>query len=312
MTPSIYRCSQQELYSCCLLGWTSCSENLAAFTAFKSKYDLAFVTTQLASVDDAKRLKGNQARSAQSETYRIELVALADQCRSNWQSLKRYIVEAFAPEMQKPQLEAAGQEYYTKATQNNWEAIESLNNFGETYIADNEAILASAGYMPLTFKPDFVAACTAFTAKHLQFMNQEETDEEGTQEKIEANNAIYTQLINMCLDGQEIFKNNEAKYKQFVFADILIKASSVGTAGIRGIVRDAATQLPIAGVSVTILGSSQSAITDIDGRYEIKPLAAGYYDVSFVVPNYQDIVINQHQVLTGTVSTLDVLLDKMP
>lgn len=312
MLQTNYRCSQQELYSCCLLGWTSCTNNLPAFTAFKSKYNAPFITTQLASVDAAKRLKGNQARAAQSETYRIELVLLAISCRNNFQALKRYIMEAYAPQMQKPQLEAAGQEFFTKATQNNWEAIESLNNYGEIYITDNATILGTAGYMPPTFATQFIADATAFTAKHLLFMNQEEADEEGTQEKVEANNGIYTQLIKMCLDGQEIFKNDPAKYKQFVFAEILIKASSVGQSGVRGTALDALTQLPVAGAEVLIIGSSESATTDADGKFEIKPLPTGTYDIRITCLGYQDQIIQQFHITTGIISTLDFLLAPLP
>jgi hypothetical protein len=310
MINSDYRCTQAELYLCCRLGFTSCSENLAAFTAFKSKYTSTYITTNLAAIDAAENLPGNQARSAQSETYRLELVELGNTCRSNFQSLKRYIDEAFAPEMQKPQYEAAGQQYYEKASQNNWAALSSLNTYADNYITAHTAILSSAGYMPSTFATQYSTDRDAFTAKHLQFMNQEEQDEEGTQAKIIANNDIYTSLINMCLDGQEIFKNDTAKYKQFVFADILIKASSAGTAGIRGKVTSSVDSSPIANAAIQILDTSYTTATDADGNYLIKPLAVGRYDVRFSAPPlYRDKVINNFQISTGTTSTLDAELD---
>lgn len=310
MNLPIYHCTQSELYICCRLGFTSCSENLAAFTAFKSKYTPAYITTNLAAVDAAENMPGNQARSAQSETYRLELVELANTCRSNFQNLKRYIDEAFAPAMQKPQYEAAGQQYYEKASQNNWAALTSLNTYADNYIAANTATLSSAGYMPPTFATKYTTDRDAFAAKHLQFMNQEEQDEEGTQAKIIANNDIYNSLINMCLDGQEIFKNDTAKYKQFVFAEILIKASSAGVAGLRGKVTSTVDGSAIEGALVTVLETSATTTTDADGNYLLKPIPAGKYSIRFVAaPQYNDKVIQNVNISTGVTSTLDTELD---
>ncbi|HRG59998.1 MAG TPA: hypothetical protein PK323_13670 [Bacteroidia bacterium] len=60
-----------------------------------------------------------------------------------------------------------------------------------------------------------------------------ELSQQGTEAKIIANNKVYSNLISMFLDGQEIYKTNELIRKQFVFEQVLNLVSGTGTASIK-------------------------------------------------------------------------------
>ena len=73
MTKPNYNCSQQELYTVAQTGWQSCTQHIAAFTAFSPFYNQAYADTQQKAVKDAANLPDEQARTAQSEVFRVEL-----------------------------------------------------------------------------------------------------------------------------------------------------------------------------------------------------------------------------------------------
>ena len=101
MTKPNYNCSQQELYTVAQTGWQSCTQHIAAFTAFSPFYNQAYADTQQKAVKDAANLPDEQARTAQSEVFRVELSQLATINLANWQKLKRYISKAWAPHPKK-------------------------------------------------------------------------------------------------------------------------------------------------------------------------------------------------------------------
>ena len=308
MTHPKYHSTMEHLYTICDMGWTSCSQFQPSFLDFKPRYTPTFIAACKAAIVAARSMRGNQVRGAVAEDLHITLVEQGARSRTDFQGLKRYIYGAFDTERQKPQYEAAGQQYYQKASENNWDAIESLNLYATNYISDNEAILANNDNMPPTFLATYLANAAEFRTTHQAFMQAGENAEEGTQAKVIANNGIYDTLIEMLLDGQYIFRDDDAIRKQFVFSELLERAGGVGTAGVRGTIRDNDSQLPVANATVHILNTNKTALSDLEGRYEIKPLANGLYDIRISAPGYEDIIITQHEVLVGVVSTLNVMM----
>ena len=308
MTTANYNCNTQELYSAARLGWDSCSEQLTDFTAFKAKYTAAFITAQLAEIDIAANLPDDQARAAKAESERINLTQIADTCLANWQKLKRYIADAFSTEQQKPNIESAGSEYYEKAGNYNWDSLQGLLTAGQTYIAANLAALQANQNMPAAFATSFSTDKTAFDNLHQQFLQSEELSQQGTEAKIIANNKVYSNLISMFLDGQEIYKTNEVIKKQFVFDQVLNLVSGTGTAGIKGYITADKTNTPIQGAIVAIEQNGKSAKTDQDGKYQILQVAANSYNIKIGAEGYTSKLIENVVVKTGTVSTLSATL----
>ncbi len=107
------------------------------------------------------------------------------------------------------------------------------------------------------------------------------------------------------LDGQEIFKSEDAVLKQFVFEQVLNLVSGTGTAGFKGNGTDAVTNLPLAEVLFYIKSSDKTTISGPDGKFSLTGLAAGDYEITASKEGYQDKKFTQ-TVKTGTVSNLDI------
>jgi len=311
MIKQSYNCSQQELYTACRLGWQSCQQHLADFSNLKARYNANFITDRLKEVEIAASMKDDQARGEQSEVLRINLQDIATTCLANWQKLKRYVADAFPDAEQKPRLESAGQSYYLPASQNNWDSMRGLLTSGSTFIENNFSNLTANENMPDTFKATFNDSKQKFEKIHQDFLDSEESAIINTETKITANNDIHGKLMSMFLDGQEIFKNQEAIQRQFIFTEVLNLVSGIGTAGIKGYITNSKTKSPIIGATIKLGQTNKSGISDESGRYEITQVASGKYPIVISAEGYQTTTIAEQEIKVGTVSTLSVELSPM-
>lgn len=307
-----YNCGQQELYTICRAGWSACSHNLTAFTAIKPKYTAAFIADQLANVADAANLPDATSRSGNSEVYRTDLIRLSIECVTKFKYLRRYIVGAYPRSERNMRLNIAGKKYLKGAINQNWESVNAMNTAGSKFITDNAAKLSDNLNMPTTFLADFDAASNAFLAQHTLFIDEENFLASLTDAKIEENNKIYHALMEMFGDGQTIFQNNKATKKQFVFSELHYLTSGAGTAGIKGSIVDANTDLPIEGVEVSIPKKSRTTTTDSNGRYEIIQIASGLYNIKFTKEGYQPISLEKYEIKLGTTSNLNQIMVPIP
>lgn len=310
MLQTNYNCSQSELYSICRLGWKSCEQHLNDFADFKARYSYQYIQDRLAEISNTENLADDQARGAISERLRTQLIEKADECTAAFQKLKRYIEDAYPSNQQKAQFDAAGQQYYTRATAYNWDSVASLNASVTRFVSDYLNDLTANLNMPLSFQSKVDNLRTEFTQLLQDFLNAEEDAKQKTEQKVNANNQLYADLIKMFKDGQEIFKKDTAEYKQFVFEQVLNLVSGTSTAGVRGYVTDGASGEPLANVQVSIVGKNKSTTTDNEGRFEMLQIAAGIYTIEFRLDTYQLYTSTNFEVKTGTVSKLDVNLTK--
>ena len=310
MTKANYTCTQPELYAVARTGWASYAANLAAFTDYRGYYLAPYGTAALAAIDAAEALPDAQARYANTEVYRTELITLADTCLARWQTLKRYIVTSFPEAAQKARLEEAGALRYEKARGYNWEELRMMNVSAVNFLTTHDAALSAGDNMPPSFPGSYSVDIEAFANKMQQFLNSEEQGIIDTNTKITANNEVYSTLINMFKDGQEIFRNQDPIRRQFVFETVLALITNPGAAGLRGKVISSLDGTPIQGAIVTVLEISLSTPTDADGNYLLKPIPVGRYSIRFVAaPQYNDKVIQNINISTGVTSTLDTDLD---
>jgi hypothetical protein len=310
MLRAIYNCTQQELYTICNLGWVSCNQNLADFSSFKAKYTMVFITTRQADVAAAQLLPDDQQRGEVAESLRVQLQEQSILCLNAWQKLKRYIADAYQPSLQKAKNEAAGQNYYATAASENWDDVQGLMTSGFTFITTNLADLTANQNMPATFEADFTTLRSDFNSLHQDFLDKEENAKIQTEEKQLANNNIYSALISMFLDGQEIYKNQPAIKKLFVFDQVLQLVSGPGVAGFKGIVTDnTIAHTPVPNATITIVETGVTTITGPDGKYQLSPVPAGTYQVTVHAVGYQPFIIAAQEVLVGTISTLNVTLN---
>jgi hypothetical protein len=311
-TQPTYNCSQEELYEICKTGWNSCSEFLPDFNNLKPKYTTPFITDKLNNVELAENLPNEQQRNEVSETLRIQLAAQNVLQLAIWQKLKRYIIDAYPQEIQKPKLEAAGQNDYAKAANENWQSANALYKQGLKFINDNFTTLTDNDNMPPTFKTTFEDGKTEFDKLHQKFIDAEENQKVQANEKLEANNLIHNQLMSMFLDGQQIFLNKPAIKDQFTFDKVLELISGVGTQGIKGKITNDQNTLPIPEATIAIKNSTLTTTTDSQGSYHIYQMAQGTYIALIQAPGFQDKTITTIEIKKGTITTLNATLIPNP
>ncbi len=161
-----YKCTKQELYSIAETIYNNLSDNLAAFTAYKTKYNAAYVTALRANRTTAKNLPDVEARNTVSETNRLELIPLAQACTDAFQMLKGYINDAFPEEQHSTKYDAAGQTKYAAATRQNWEELSGMNSSMNSFISTNLTVLTTKDFMPAAFPATVTAATSAFETKY--------------------------------------------------------------------------------------------------------------------------------------------------
>ena len=276
-----YPCSQADLYAVCRIGWNSYGENQTDFEAFNTLYTATYGTDALAEIEAALNLPGFQERDEAQETFHIQMTEAHATAIMKWKSLRSYIKHSYPPELQKPKIESAGYDHYSKAANKNWAETQLLMKAGQHFIDNNTADL-TAGGMPATFAAEYATATSGFLTLYDRFTDAEQDSQEATDEKINANNAIYSKLISMFEDAQIIYENDPSKRERFVFAQVyamITRPNGGDTISntevlIEGVVTDSSTGNPISGASVNTTpdGSTTtfSAVTDEDGAYELK------------------------------------------
>ncbi len=314
MITTTYKCSQQSLYAVCRSGWSSCNSFLAQFTAFSPLYDAAFITARQADITAAEALPDAEQRTEDSRTLRVNLKNAATNGTELWQSLKRYITKAYAADLADIKLDAAGQSHYSKAKNDDWGAVSRLLLDGQAFITANSADLTAGNNMPPTFGTTFNTVKSGYDTTYQSYITAGQSDEVETQTKVTANNAVHTTLMSMFLDGQEIFKSNEAVKKLFTFEQVLLNVEGPGIAGARGEITDSTTDNPITiSANLEFVGPTEYAtVSGPDSRYQASPLAAGSYILTVTCPGFQTLIINNVEIQTGVLKTLNIQLTPAP
>ena len=293
-----YPTPQEILYSVCLAAWNLCGASLQRFTDLKAFYTAAFVTDALQAVQDAKALPQSRETLAARKEARINLSNATRQVQANWQLLKVYITKAFAPDMAKTKLEAAGASLYNKASVDNWSGVRMLIEAANTFIANNLADLTANQNMPANFQATFLADGNACIDLSVTFARLNMEKEAATTAKQEANNAIYASVIEMLKDGQQIFKDDAAAKKQFTFSYLVSKYQAAGSASLKGSIVNHLGN-PVEGVVIASADGRYEATTDVTGRYRINRIVEGTYTFNITCLGYIPLV----QVITFVAGT---------
>lgn len=306
MARANYNCTQAELYTIVALGWASCLANLASFTSFSAAYVTGLVTARQADLVAAQTLPDFQARNAIAETFRLELIPLNSGVCNMFQRLKRYISIAFPAAQHQSQWDAAGLPYYAAAASYDWDATQQMLVSMTNYIALNSVALLANSNMPSTFSTDLSADSLAWNAKHTEFLAARQDAYVATEAKVNANNAIYADLIAMFSDAA-VLGFSPALAGQFVFSSLLTLISGTGVATLQGVITDDVTGLPIAGASVTLTNLGVTVTTTTTGEYNFPSIAGGNYDVQIDAVGYAQ-VLDSVTVTSGVTTTKDYAL----
>lgn len=301
-----YNCTQAELYAICTIGWKSYAENQPDFELFNTTYTPAFGTDAIAAVESAKALPDYQASNEATETAYIQMTTTADELNQKWRMLRSYIKASYPTEVQKPKLEAAGEEHYNRSVSRNWGETELMCTSAIAFITANSAELTTGG-MPAAFPTDFSDQHATFTTQYSTFTDSGQDEHEGTDAKINANNDIYDALQRMFEDGQVIYEKDPSKRERFIFARVkeLITSKPGGgseeTTTIRGTVIDNGTENPVSGATTVITDTELTATTDDFGEFIIEEVPLGTQEFVTTAEGY-DPLTQEEEIITDTPS----------
>ncbi len=298
---SKYHCTQPELYEVCRTGWENCRSELSKFSAFKARYNNAFIDARLLAVDAAEALPDEHVRNSHLKVALLAVKETAAGCLIQWQALKMYIHTAYGGELEKAKLDAAGMPYYADAAAGNSDAVKALMNDGLAFINENEVRLKFEKNMPASFPATFTTLKNLFATALKSFTKIEEDIRIQTAAKVAANNGIHEQVMEMFLDGQFIFRSEPAKKSKYVFDDVL-EIFAHHLADIKGTISTGVAHLPLAGAVVSIPELAESVVTDEEGRYDFGVIPHGNYTISIVKDGFAPQSL-QVEVPTGTTIT---------
>jgi hypothetical protein len=296
----------------CKFAWDGCNMQQAKFQNFSPKYDPGFIQTRKDEITHVIGIPDSASRSSYVEAVRIQLKEKARTCFDTWKKLKRYITVAFPESLQQVKLKAAGKGYYRNAFAFNWEACQGLLSSGSQFIAAESETLFRNNTMPESFPDEFNAARVTFEALYTNFQEGTRLAGQKTDEKLSANNQLFDNMMEMLLDGQEIFRHDPVIQKQFIFEQILLTVSGPGVAGCKGTVtsgtRDGA---PIEGALIT-LNNGNTCTTDDEGWYQFTQLQAGTYSLEVTAPGFVPLRIDNIEIKTGNMSNLHLQMQPDP
>lgn len=304
-----YPCSQMDFISAAKTAWQNFLLYVIVFSNFKALYKDSTAANAIKALDDSKKMPDVKQRNEKSETARKGLLGLNESCTDLFQRLKLYIDTAYSEDVRQIKYEAAGQQYYDGAMNNDWESTMMLMNAVTEFIEGHEVDLMANDNMPATFKNGAVDAETGFNELYENYKVFAETGV-ATAAKIKALNACYQTLNNMLNDGKRLFKKEEEIQQLFVFSSILAKINSA-KAGIAGLVTDELTDVAIVNATMTVKYENEPAFTlqiNADGSFN-EELKGGKATVIVMAPNYE-VATKVLEIPTGTTVRMDVKLKK--
>ena len=71
-------------------------------------------------------------------------------------------------------------------------------------------------------------------------------------------------------------------------------------------VLNANTNDVLTNATISILSLNKSVQTDIEGHFELSPIAAGFYNLKIEAPGYESFVIENFEIKIGTIRRLNI------
>ncbi len=306
MVKPMYNSSVDDLYLALQYGWDLTEQNLAALVAYKSKYTTAFVKTHREALRTAEDMPDQQARIAPTQAQRVDLLAKKEVVLTYFQFLVGYIEDAYQADKVKIMTQSAGQAKYAKAQNNNWSSVRGLLSSAITFIENNQADLVADDNMPLDFLMRFKQVRADFDAIYSLWNTDDSDTYNLTDAKINANNALYSTFMGVVSDAQKVFRNDVNLAQKFTFTALLGQIRGTSAAGVSGKVVIKGTTEVLANATISILLLNKSVQTDVEGRFELSPIAAGFYNIKIEAQGYEPFVMENFEIKIGTIRRLNI------
>lgn len=310
-----YLGKQQELYLYARLGWRNYLAHQAVFGTFSKYYTVLLGEEQLTFIGKTEALPDQEARVVEPLDAKDDLYALNAIVLDKFQDGKDYIERTYTdPTKQATMLNAAGYNYFRKASGHNWSSTESLISAFTLFLTNYGAELLASGWMPEGFPDAFDAASEPFLRLWQSYKDKWAAARQERSQKFDSNNLIYKELSEMCKVGQRKFAKQPEIKKLFTVSELYKEVAGHSPSGLQGLCAIYAPKgrYPVAGVRLSAMVGTEerSAITDDTGRYFLQ-LPSGDYTVKMEAEGYVPQTF-QKKVKIGVKSRLDVTMERVP
>ena len=311
MVNTLYSCSQPELYLVCRKAWQLCNDNLSAFTAYKPKYSAAFITQNMTSVNDVDVMDDSKARYARSQNLRVDLVDKKDDVLDLYQLLKGYIEDAYRADKINTMIQAAGQQYYTKASSCNWASVTALLSSMAPFVTNNLADLTANDNMPTDFSTRIQTVKTEFEDLYKNWSDADAAASSETDAKITANNAIYNNMKTMLSDAQKVFRKDDVLLEKFTLTDLMSQVRGTRPSGLNGKVINSGNLKGLENAQVSIPALDKMVKTDANGQFQFGVLPVGKYTVEIEADGFETVKMEKYEVKLSVIHRLNVKMNAL-
>lgn len=306
-----YKCKQSELYEAVDLVLDNLTARLPFFVMKKAKYTAAYVTTVRAQKVAARVMLNDEQRKAIVTGARIQLKLYTATPLQMMHDLGSYIRTAWKDkDLQKARRQEAGMHRMDEVEANDWEELPDMMQMADSFITKYSVELLAGDNMPAGFGALVAAEVATADSAVSQFMALKNAMETNTASKVGANNALFDEVMTICLDGQDYYSTNEDERKLFVWDHVIETITPPGATGLKGDITDGVTFLFIGGGEVRLQKEGQPAIVIVvneDGSYVSPNLEEGLYSVKVSAPGYVTLETTK-EITTGTISRGDYTL----
>ncbi len=312
MPATKYNCSQSTFYAAAHEGADRLTENLEDFTNLFPEYTLEFVQGLKARLDAADALPDQDARKLLAETIWLEVDNMRKDSAYQFGLFLSTIDRICEAALRNTTYDAAGRKYYMDAKNGDLAKVISMYSSLIPFIEENWAALSTVGKMTTAQRDEWIAKQAAYKARYEALSAAERAVKEKKDEKINANNACFDELMAYTKLAQRIYANNTVMMKYFTFASFRSEVETVKNAGLSGKITNILNKDTLKGATITILNYNKSAVTEKSGKFEITPLSMGKYTVIVTCPGYETQTFEDVKIKTGVMTRLNVKMVALP
>ena len=259
------------------LAWQNYLDYQPKLVKYKARYTSMLATAGLGRFEAALLLPDAQARNADPELTRIELMTQGREFLEVWQWLEGYIEGTYpGAASYQAMRDAAGYQSYAAAAGSDWSAMTALMNSAKQFVKLHDTELQAKGDMPGTFAARVAAEAADVETLLRRKAREEQAATDGMSARLTALLACLEEWMGVSRDAQRVFLRQPDVARLFQVEYLLGMVGGGAQAGVRGTLT-LADGRPAAGVPVAIAGQVDT-VSDADGRFALA-VAAGSYAV---------------------------------
>lgn len=306
MPTARYGCSQNTFYAAAHTGVDRLIENLDDFTEVFPEYTLDYAQGIKTRINEADTLPDHDARKLLSETLWADVDKLRKEGTYTFGLFLSKIDKICDVSLRDVTYDAAGRKYYMAARSGDVSQMIPMYSSLNPFIADNWEALSTVGNMTTALRDDFLAKQALYKTRYDALSAAERAVKDKKEEKINANNACFDELMAYVKLAQRIYADDLTMAKSFTFAAFRSEVETVRNAGLSGKITNALNKEALKGATITILNYNKGTVTDKYGRFEITPLSMDKYTVIVECKGFETQTFKDVKIKTGVMTRLNV------